>query len=111
MHELSYILAAVGLAAGITWALRALPFAVLAPLQESRLLPYIGDRLGAGVMIILVIYTLEDLDLDLVSPSVSVPAAIALAVTIGLHLWRGNMILSLLVGTVTHVVLASLWQA
>lgn len=111
MSEPSYILAAVGLAAGITWALRALPFAVLAPLQESRLLPYIGDRLGVGVMIILVIYTLEDLDLDLVSPSVSVPAAIALAVTIGLHLWRGNMILSLLVGTVTHVVLASLWQA
>lgn len=111
MSEPSYILAAVGVAAGITWALRALPFAVLAPLQESRLLPYIGDRLGVGVMIILVIYTLEDLDLDLVSPSVSVPAAIALAVTIGLHLWRGNMILSLLVGTVTHVVLASLWQA
>lgn len=109
MSEPSYILAAVGVAAGITWALRALPFAVLAPLQESRLLPYIGDRLGVGVMIILVTYTLEDL--DLVSPSVSVPAAIALAVTIGLHLWRGNMILSLLVGTVTHVVLASLWQA
>ena len=41
MSEPSYILAAVGVAAGITWALRALPFAVLAPLQESRLLPYI----------------------------------------------------------------------
>jgi branched-subunit amino acid transport protein AzlD len=109
MPELSYILAAVAVAAGITWVLRALPFAVLAPLQESRLLPYIGDRLGVGVMIILVIYTLQDL--DLVAPSVSIPAAVALAVTIGLHLWRGNMILSLLVGTVTHVVLASLWQA
>ena len=55
MSEPSYILAAVGVAAGITWALRALPFAVLAPLQESRLLPYIGDRLGVGVLIILVI--------------------------------------------------------
>lgn len=109
MPELSYILAAVAVAAGITWVLRALPFAVLAPLQESRLLPYIGDRLGVGVMIILVIYTLQDL--DLVAPSVSIPAAVALAVTIGLHLWRGNMILSLLVGTVTHVALASLWQA
>ncbi|MCT1601016.1 AzlD domain-containing protein [Kocuria sp. p3-SID1433] len=109
MPELSYILAAVGVAAGITWALRALPFAVLAPLRESRLLPYIGDRLGVGVMIILVIYTLQDL--DLVAPSVSIPAAVALAVTIGLHLWRGNMVLSLLVGTVTHVALASLWQA
>ena len=109
MPELSYILAAVGVAAGITWVLRALPFAVLAPLQESRLLPYIGDRLGVGVMIILVIYTLQDL--DLVAPSVSIPAAVALAVTIGLHLWRGNMVLSLLVGTVTHVALASLWQA
>ena len=109
MPELSYILAAVGVAAGITWVLRALPFAVLAPLQESRLLPYIGDRLGVGVMIILVIYTLQDL--DLVAPSISIPAAVALAVTIGLHLWRGNMILSLLVGTVTHVALASLWQA
>ena len=109
MAELSYILAAVAVAAGITWVLRALPFAVLAPLQESRLLPYIGDRLGVGVMIILVIYTLQDL--DLVAPSISIPAAVALAVTIGLHLWRGNMILPLLVGTVTHVALASLWQA
>lgn len=109
MIDPGYILAAVGVAAGVTWALRALPFALLAPLQESRLLPYIGDRLAVGVMIILVIYTLNDL--DLVAPSVSVPAAIALAVTIGLHLWRGSMILSLVAGTLTHVVLASLWQA
>ncbi|WP_144793819.1 branched-chain amino acid transporter permease [Kocuria palustris] len=109
MAELPCILAAVAVAAAVTWALRALPFAMLAPLQESRLLPYIGDRLAVGVMIILVIYTLQDL--DLVAMSVSIPAAVALAVTVGLHLWRGNMVLSLVAGTLTHVVLASLWQA
>lgn len=109
MADLPYLLAAVGVAAGITWALRALPFALLAPLQESRLLPYIGDRLAVGVMIILVIYTLQDL--DLMAASISVPAVIALAVTAGLHLWRENMVLSLLAGTLTHVLLASLWQA
>lgn len=107
MPEVPYILAAVAVAASITWLLRALPFALLAPLQESRLLPYLGDRLAVGVMVILVIYTLQGL--DLLRPSVAVPAAIALAVTAGLHLWRGSMVLSLVAGTLTHVVLASAW--
>lgn len=107
MPDVAYILVAVAVAAGVTWALRALPFAVLAPLQQSTLLPYIGDRLPAGVMIILVIYTLHDL--DLVAPAVSVPAIVALVVTAGLHLWRGNAVLSLVAGTLTHVALASLW--
>lgn len=109
MPDVPYILTAVAVAAAVTWALRALPFAVLAPLQQSTLLPYIGDRLPVGVMIILVIYTLHDL--DLVAPSVSVPAAVALAVTAGLHLWRGNAVLSLVAGTLTHVALASLWPS
>lgn len=109
MPEPTYLLVAVAVAAGITWMLRALPFAVLAPLQHSTLLPYIGDRLPVGVMIILVIYTLHDL--ELVTPSVSVPAACALAVTAGLHLWRGNAVLSLVAGTLCHVALASLWPS
>ena len=58
----------------------------------------------AGVMLILLVYSLPDLAPS--EPSSLIPL-VALAVTIGLHLWRRNPLLSILAGTVVHVVLAS----
>lgn len=101
MPEVSYLIGVVLLAAAITWGLRALPFAALAPLRSSAAVHYLSDRMPVGVMVILVVYTLHDLTLA------GAPAiAIALAVTIGLHLWRGNALLSIFGGTAIHVVLS-----
>lgn len=91
----------------MTWALRALPFAVLTPLRRSAVLRYLACQLPTGIMLILTLYTLRD-----VRPTWSavVPAALALAVAIGLHLKTRNAVISVLGATVVHVVLSTLWQ-
>ncbi|MEU1159282.1 AzlD domain-containing protein [Streptomyces sp. NPDC005921] len=104
MPDTRYLLLAVGVSAAVTWALRALPFTVLASLRASRTVQYLGARMPAGVMVILFVYCLRDLPLT--QPRALAPLA-ALAVTVGLHLWRRNALLSIIGGTVVSVALAS----
>jgi branched-subunit amino acid transport protein AzlD len=104
-----YVLAAVLASAAVTWTLRAAPFAMLAPLRHSALLAYIGDRMPVGVMVILAAYTLRDTD-PVVLTSAG-PAALALSITIGLHLWRGSMTLSIFAGTAAYVLVTSVIAA
>lgn len=99
-----YIAAAIAISGLITWALRAVPFALLRPLRDSELLAYVGERMPLGVMVILAVYTLHDVRPEMAS---ALPPLVALAVTVALHLWRGNAVLSLFAGTVVCTVLAS----
>lgn len=100
-----YILASILVAAGITWALRALPFALLAPLRNSELLAYLGERMPVGIMLILAAYTVRDTSFAELSEAGTV--ILAMAVTAALHLWRGSMTLSIVGGTGVYVLLAS----
>ncbi|MFD4511480.1 branched-chain amino acid transporter permease [Streptomyces sp. NPDC058457] len=104
MPDTRYLLLAVAVSAAVTWALRALPFTALASLRASSTVRYLGARMPAGVMVILFVYCLRDLPLT--QPRVTAPLA-ALAVTVGLHLWRRNALLSIIGGTVVSVALAS----
>lgn len=61
MPDTAYAVAAVLVTAAVTWALRALPFAALAPLRASGAVRHLSTRLPAGVMITLVVYCLRDL--------------------------------------------------
>ena len=58
-----------------------------------------------GVMVILLAYTLRKL--PLADPVRALPDILALAITLGLHLWRRNAVLSILGGTASYVALAS----
>jgi len=103
MPDTPYLLAAVAASAAVTWGLRALPFAVLAPLRTSAVVGYLGARMPLGVMVILIAYTVRDLPLG--HPAGALPEVLALAVTIALHRWRRNAVLSILGGTVIYAVL------
>jgi len=103
MPDTPYLLAAVAASAAVTWGLRALPFAVLAPLRTSAVVGYLGARMPLGVMVILIAYTVRDL--PLAHPARALPDVLALAVTIALHRWRRNAVLSILGGTVIYAVL------
>jgi branched-subunit amino acid transport protein AzlD len=96
----------VAVSAAITWALRALPFAALAPLRRSVVVRYLSLHMPLGVMVVLAFYTLRNI------PTADGPepwaAVAALAVTVGLHLWRRNLLLSIVAGTLTNVLIASL---
>ena len=109
MPDAPYLISAVAVAAAVTWALRALPFTVLAPLRASAAVSYLRPRMPLGVMVILVVYSLRGL--SLAGPAQALPDILALAATIGLHLWRHNAVLSILAGTVLHVALAAVFAA
>jgi branched-subunit amino acid transport protein AzlD len=103
--DTGYLLAAVATAVAVTWALRALPFAALAPLRSSPLVACLNASMPVGVMVILTVYTLRAFTPHV--PGTAWPTALALALTVALHLWRHNVMLSILGGTAFHVALAS----
>ncbi|MEW2490035.1 AzlD domain-containing protein [Streptomyces sp. NPDC048411] len=105
MPDAPYLITAVTVSAAVTWALRAVPFAALAPLRSSKTIEYLSTRMPAGVMVILLVYCLRDLPL---TESRALAPLAALTVTVGLHIWRRNALLSILGGTAVHVLLASM---
>ena len=84
---------------------RAVTFAAVTRLRTSRTVAYLSTRLSAGVMVILVAYCLRALPQT--HPMRMLAALFALTVTIGLHLWRRNGLLSIMGGTLVNVALAS----
>jgi branched-subunit amino acid transport protein AzlD len=107
MIDTGHIAVLVAVSAAVTWALRALPFAVLAPMRHSAVVRYLSLHMPLGVMVMLAIYTVRD-----------VPEAtgrqqlwllIAVLVTAGLQVWRRHALLSIFVGTGIYVALMSLW--
>ena len=105
MPDNLYLLAAVLISAAVTWGLRAVPFALLAPLRTSRLISFLGDQMPVGVMISLVGYTLRDVVWP--DPSVSLPVLAALIVTAALQFWKSHLVLSLAGGTGLYVITAT----
>lgn len=104
MPETPYLIAAVAVSTAVTWALRALPFVALAPLRASSTVRYLSTRMPVGVMVLLLAYCLRDVPVTDIG---GLAPLAALAITVGLHLWRRNALLSILGGTTVHVVLAS----
>lgn len=105
MDRTHYLILVVVVAALMTYALRAIPFAVVAPLQKSELMRYLADRMPVGVLAILTVYTVRDVDVFQV---VSVlPVAVGIVATVVLHLWRDSMLLSIAGGTAAYVLLMS----
>lgn len=89
-----YVCAALLVICAVTVALRAAPFAALAMLRGSALVRFLGETMPAGVMVILVMYTLRK------TGSASwLPALLGLVATVVLHVWRGRAALSVVVGT------------
>lgn len=57
MADQGHIAAMVAVSAAITWALRALPFAVLAPMRRSVVVRHLSLHMPLGVVVILAVYT------------------------------------------------------
>lgn len=108
MIDNGYVAAAVAICALITWALRAIPFASLRPIQESDYLHYLGERMPLGIMTILAIHTLKQTELTPMGIGI---AAATVALTIGVHLWRNNFILSVFLGTTVYTLAMSFLNA
>ena len=87
-----------------TMLTRFLPFLVFSPKKEtSRYIQYLGKALPCAIFGMLVIYCLKNV--SLFSASHGLPEFIAIAVTIALHLWRKQMLLSIAGGTACYMIL------
>lgn len=64
---------------------------------------YLGKALPVAVMGMLVVYTFKDT--IVFSYPYGVPELIALLVTVGMHLWKRNMFMSIGIGTIVYMLI------
>lgn len=91
-----------------TMITRFLPFVVFSSKdqQPPEVVRYLGRVLPAAIFGMLIIYCLKSV--DLFAGSHGIPEAIALLVTIGLHKWKHETLLSVAGGTLCYVLLVQL---
>lgn len=87
-----------------TMLTRFLPFLIFSSKRPTpKYIQYLGQVLPGAIFAMLVVYCLRN-----VTPlqySYGLPELIAIAVTIGLHLWKRQMLLSIAGGTVCYMLL------
>ncbi|MDO5634142.1 MAG: AzlD domain-containing protein [Micrococcus sp.] len=113
MIEPWHVIAAALVAGGVTFLLRAVPFAVVGPLLESELVGRLAIWMPAGVLSILALVMLLDAadlapgdPVDIRQVGFAVTAA---AVTVMVHLLGGRRtLLSIAAGTGAYVLLVNL---
>ena len=85
-----------------TMATRFLPFLIF---REGRPVPpyvqYLGKALPSAIFAMLVVYCLRNVDLT--GGAHGLPELVSIAATAALHLWRRNMLLSILGGTLCYM--------
>ena len=97
MPDSSYLFIALGLSVAITVALRALPFTMKGALADSALVANLGQWMPLGAVTILAVYCLSTIDVT--APGHGVGPALGTVVTIAVHAWRRNAVLSIITGT------------
>ncbi len=81
---------------------RFLPFLVFSSKRPTpAFVRYLGDVLPGAIFGLLIVYCLKDV--RLLSGSHGLPEALALAVTVLLHLWKKNLLLSMAAGTLCYM--------
>lgn len=90
-----------------TMLTRFLPFLIFSGRRPTpRYIQYLGAALPSAIFGMLVVYCLKNV--SLVSGSHGIPEAIAIGVTVALHLFRRQMLLSIAGGTICYMLLCQL---
>lgn len=93
----------IGLCALATMLTRFVPFLLFSGKKTPRFIQYLGQALPGAIFGMLVVYCLKG-----VNPMVyshGLPEALAIALTVILHLWKRQMLLSIAGGTVCYMLL------
>lgn len=85
---------------------RALPFLIFRGKEVPRVIKFLGKVLPMAIMATLIIYCIKGISFT--SAGGWLPYIIASAVTAGLHLWRGNTLLSIFGGTACYMILVQM---
>lgn len=91
-------------AAGMTLLTRALPFLLFG---RKRTIPksvsYLGSMLPHAVMVALLVYCLKAIDFS--ATGLWLDEVLAVLITIAIHWWRRNTLLSIVLGTASYMLL------
>ncbi|MCS5591222.1 MAG: AzlD domain-containing protein [Gammaproteobacteria bacterium] len=98
--NIEYLLIVIAIMSAATFATRLPPFVLFSSREQHPLLQFIAKYTPPMVMSVLVIYMLKSVDH---LSAQGLYAAIALAVTIAVHLWRRNALMSIVAGTATFM--------
>lgn len=83
---------------------RFLPFVIFSSKKPTpAFIQYLGKALPAAIFGMLVVYCLKNV--NVLGGSHGLPELIGILVTVGLHLWKRQMLLSIAGGTVCYMVL------
>lgn len=96
----------IGLCAFATMLTRFVPFLLFSGQKTPRFIQYLGQALPGAIFGMLVVYCLKG-----VNPMVyshGLPEALAILVTVALHLWKRQMLVSIAGGTVCYMLLLQL---
>ena len=94
----------IALCALATILTRSVPFIVFSEHRKTpAFIQYIGRFLPSAVFGMLVIYCLKDVNIT--TGTHGIPEAISILATIGLHLWKKQMLISIFGGTVCYMLL------
>ena len=97
----------IGLCAAATMLTRFLPFLVFSAKRPTpKYIQYLGRALPGAIFAMLVVYCLKDV--SILSGSHGLPELIAIAVTIALHLWKKQLLLSVAAGTICYMLLVQM---
>lgn len=90
-----------------TMITRFLPFIVFpAHKKAPAYVCYLGKVLPSAVFGLLIIYCLRDL--SLLTGNHGLPELISVAAVVAVHLWKKQMMLSIAVGTIGHMILVQM---
>ncbi len=96
---ITIVLCAVG-----TIGIRFLPFLVFSSKKPTpKYIQYLGNALPAAIFSMLVVYCLKNV--NILTGSHGLPELLAIAVTVVLHLWKRQMLLSIAGGTISYMLL------
>lgn len=97
----------IGVCVLATMLTRFLPFLVFSGKRPTpKYVQYLGKALPTAVFCMLVVYCLKNV--SILTGSHGLPELIAIAVTVGIHLWKRKMLLSVAGGTVCYMLLVQL---
>lgn len=92
----------ISLCALATMLTRFLPFIVFSEDKKTpAFIQYLGKTLPSAIFGMLVVYCLRNV--DIMQGSHGIPEVVSIVVTICLHLWKRQMLLSIAGGTVTYM--------
>lgn len=98
----------IGLCMLGTMATRFLPFIVFSEKRETPdFIQYIGKFLPSAVFGMLVVYCLRNVDIT--QATYGLPELISILATVGIHLWKRQMLLSIAAGTACYMLMLHLF--